>query len=372
LSSAVRLESREYLFGRAPQLIYWEMTRACDLACRHCRADAIPRRHPREMTEEHGQAMLRSAVDFGTPLPHFVFTGGDPFKRPDLIPLIQFAKQLGFGVSLAPSATPLITRGGVHDLVAAGIDGFSLSVDGANAEHHDAFRGVAGCFEQTLRAARWIREAGSPLQINTMVTSETADDLPAVADLIAGLGIIRWSLFFLISVGRARSGLTELSPVKTERLLRWLEGLTHLVPYAIKTTEAMHFRRVAVKRMRSRGASDEEIARSALGRGFGIRDGNGIMFVSHTGDVYPSGFLPVRVGNVREESIVSLYQHHPVFTAIRDSRRFKGKCGDCEFASMCGGSRARAYAETGDYLESDPLCLYQPRRTGMIGTSWDS
>jgi radical SAM protein with 4Fe4S-binding SPASM domain len=328
MPSTVALEKREYLFSRAPMLVYWEMTRACDLACRHCRADAIPRRHPLEMTEADGRAMLQDALDFGTPLPHFVFTGGDPFKRPDLLPLVREARRLG----------------------------------GANAEHHDAFRGVTGCFDQTLRAARWIQETGSPLQINTLVTSETADDLPALADLIAGLGITRWSLFFLISVGRARAGLTELSPVRTERLFRWLEGLSRLVPYAIKTTEAMHYRRVALKRMRNRGMDDATIAGTPTGRGFGIRDGNGIMFVSHTGDVFPSGFLPLLVGNVRQDNIVSLYQNHPVFTSIRDVGSLKGKCAECEFATICGGSRARAFAATGDYLESDPLCLYRPGR----------
>ncbi len=365
-TTTLPLEEREYLFTRAPRLIYWEMTRACDLACRHCRADAIPHRHPLEMTEGDGRAMLRDALEFGAPLPHFVFTGGDPFKRPDLVPLVEEAGRLGLGVSLAPSGTPLITREGIDTLVAAGIHGFSLSLDGANADHHDAFRGVPGCFEQTLRAARRIRAAGSPLQINTLVTAETVGDLPALADLLGGLGIVRWSLFFLISVGRGRTGLRELGAVETERLFRWLDGLSLLVPYAIKTTEAMHYRRVVVKQMRRRGLDDEDIAHTPSGQGFGIRDGNGIMFVSHTGDVFPSGFLPLSAGNVQRENIVVLYRSHPVFTSIRDIGQVKGKCGRCEFVSICGGSRARAYAATGDPLESDPLCLYQPPERSVV------
>jgi len=354
------LESLPFVFSRSPMLIYWEMTRACDLACRHCRAEAVAQRNPLELAEADGRRMLEQALGFGAPLPHFVFTGGDPFKRPDLLPLVEHAKSLGFGVSLAPSGTPLITRESIQTLVDAGIDGFSLSLDGANAAHHDGFRGVTGCFEQTLKAAEWIRATGAPLQINTLVTAETLGDLPAVADLLAGLGIARWSLFFLISVGRGRTGLQELSSVESERLLRWLDRLSQLVPYAIKTTEAPHYRRVAIKRMRKRGMHDDAIARTPIGRGFGVRDGNGIMFVSHTGEVCPSGFLPLVVGSVREENIVSLYRSHPVFTSIRDTGQFKGKCGRCRFASICGGSRARAYAMTGDYLESDPLCPYQP------------
>jgi MoaA/NifB/PqqE/SkfB family radical SAM enzyme len=304
--------------------------------------------------------MLQEALGFGTPLPHFVFTGGDPFKRPDLIPLVREARRLGFGVSLAPSGTPLITPEAIGALVDAGIDGFSLSLDGANAEHHDAFRGVSGCFGRTLAAAGWIRDRGLPLQINTLVTAETVNDLPALADLLTGLRITRWSLFFLISVGRGRTGLTELRPAEAERLFRWLEGLSRLVPYAIKTTEAMQYRRVAHRAMRRRGMTDDQILRTPTGRGFGIRDGNGIMFVSHTGEVHPSGFLPAPVGSVRHRSIVGLYRDSPVFRELRDTSRFEGKCGWCEYADICGGSRARAFAATGNYLAADPLCPYQP------------
>jgi radical SAM protein with 4Fe4S-binding SPASM domain len=251
-------------------------------------------------------------------------------------------------------------------LHAAGVAGFSLSLDGANADHHDAFRGVPGCFQQTLRAAHWVLETGLPLQINTLVTAETVNDLPALADLLTGLGIARWSLFFLISVGRGRAGLTELTPVESERLFRWLTRLAPIVPFAIKTTEAMHYRRVAVKAMRRRGMHEDAILRSPAGRGFGIRDGNGIMFVSHTGQVYPSGFLPVPVGNVLTGSIVDLYRDSAVFRRLRDVAQLEGKCGRCEFRDLCGGSRARAYAATGNYMAEDPLCLYQPRRAATV------
>jgi radical SAM protein with 4Fe4S-binding SPASM domain len=188
------------------------------------------------------------------------------------------------------------------------------------------------------------------------VTAETAPDLPALANRLVEMGITRWSLSFLISAGRDRIGLTGLVPAKAERLFRWLSGLSSTVPFVIKTTEGTQYRRVALKRMRKSGMDDETIARSSIGRAFGIRDGNGIMFVSHAGEVYPSGFLPLVVGNVRRESIVSLYQSSPVFSRIRDVTQLKGKCGTCTFAGICGGSRARAYAATGDYMESDPLC----------------
>ncbi len=305
--------------------------------------------------------MLQEALGFGAPLPHFVFTGGDPFKRADLFELIKHARGLGFGVSLAPSGTPLLTREAVRRLAGAGVQTISLSIDGSTPERHDEFRGVPGCFALTLEAARWIRDAGIPLQLNTLVTAETLADLPPLADLMGRLGIVRWSLFFLIRVGRGRQGLREISPGQSERLFHWLYELAAKAPFAIKTTEATHYRRVALTRLRAEGLDDAAIADTSVGRGFGIRDGNGIMFVSHLGEVYPSGFLPVVAGNVREASLVDLYRSSPAFVRLRDVTHFQGKCGRCEFVALCGGSRARAYAATGDYLASDPLCAYHPR-----------
>ncbi len=348
-----------YVFSRAPLLIYWEVTRACDLACRHCRAEAVAARHPGELSTEQGRAMLREARRFGQPLPHLVITGGDPLKRPDLCDLIAAAVELGFGVSLAPSGTVLLTREVIGRLAAAGTQSMSLSLDGSTAERHDAFRGVPGCFDVTLQAARWVRAARIPLQINTLVTAETLEDLPDLYALLRGLDIMRWSLFFLISVGRGRL-LREITPGQSERLFHWLLDLSRDAPFAIKTTEATHYRRVAVVRMRAAGMDDAAIARTPVGRGFGVRDGNGIMFVSHTGEVYPSGFLPLAAGNVRASSIVDLYRAAPLFVRLRDVDRLSGKCGDCSFKAICGGSRARAYAWTGDEMGSDPLCPYQP------------
>ena len=348
-----------YVFAQAPLLIYWEVTRACDLACRHCRAEAVAARHPGELSTEEGRAMLREARRFGDPPPHLVITGGDPLKRPDLWDLIGAAVEQGFGVSLAPSGTVLLTREVIGRLAAAGIQSMSLSLDGSTAERHDAFRGVPGCFEVTLQAARWVREAHIPLQVNTLVTAETLEDLPDLYALLRGLDIMRWSLFFLISVGRGRL-LQEITPGQSERLFHWLLDLTRDAPFAIKTTEATHYRRVAVVRMRAAGMDDAAIARTPVGRGFGVRDGNGIMFVSHTGEVYPSGFLPLPAGNVRTASIVDLYRTSPLFVRLRDVERLTGKCGACSFKAICGGSRARAYAWTGDEMGSDPLCPYQP------------
>jgi radical SAM protein len=356
---AVRAAQTGDVFDRAPMLVYWEMTQACDLACRHCRAEAMPDRDPDELTTAEARALLRQVLDFGPPLPHVVFTGGDPLKRPDLYALIAYAREIGIGASLAPAGTPLLTREAIARLREAGVQSMSLSLDGSTAERHDAFRGVPGCFRTTMDAVRWIGEAGLPLQINTLVTDETAEDLPAIYELLTGLPIERWSLFFLISVGRGVA-LREPDPHTAERLMAWLYDLMAMAPFAIKTTEAPHFRRVALERMRAAGWDGARIRRSSVGRGFGIRDGNGIMFVSRTGDITPSGFLPLVAGNVRRTHLVEIYRSSPLFVALRDVSRFTGRCGRCEYKLICGGSRARAFAHTGDVLASDPLCPYVP------------
>jgi len=354
---AVRPEG--YVFGRAPMLVYWETTLSCGLACKHCRATAMPERDPRELSTEEGFELLDRVTGFGQPYPHVVFTGGDPLRRPDLETLVTAATERGIGSSLAPAATPDMTIERLYALKAAGIQTMSLSIDGSDAGRHDAFRGVPGTFDLTVKAAGWAHEVGLPLQINTLVTDETLPDLPATYELMQRLGIIRWSLFFLISIGRGTT-LREIGPAESERLNHWLYDLSKSSPFAIKTTEATHYRRVAIRRMHEDGLDDAAIAATSVGRGFGVRDGNGIMFISHDGNVYPSGFLPLAVGNVRHDDIVELYRGHPVFTSLRDVSTYKGRCGRCDYARVCGGSRARAYAWTGDVLETDPLCPYVP------------
>lgn len=348
-----------YVFNRAPMLVYWETTQACGLACRHCRAEANLNPAPDELSTPDGIHFLDRLMGFGRPYPHVVFTGGDPLRRPDLETLVAAATARGIGASLAPAATSLLTKERLAALRDAGIQTMSLSLDGSTPALHDGFRGVPGTFEGTLEGVRIAHEVGLPLQINTLVTDETLSDLPATYELMKTLGIIRWSLFFLISVGRG-SALREISAGDGEKLNHWLYDLSRSSPFAIKTTEATHYRRVAIKRMQAEGLDHGAILATSVGRGFGVRDGNGIMFVSSNGTVYPSGFLPLAVGNVRADDPVTLYRTHPVFAALRDADQLKGRCGRCEYAEVCGGSRARAYAWTGDVLEADPLCPYVP------------
>lgn len=349
-----------WAFPRAPMIVYWELTNACGLACRHCRATAMPDPAPGELSTEQAVALLDEVARFGDPLPHMVFTGGDPLRRHDLKLLMAEAAARGIGVSLAPAVTPLLTRDKLEEVKADGVQAISLSLDGSCPDKHDGVRGVEGTFDATMEALGWAEELEIPVQINTLVTSTTAADLPAIYELLSTKKLLRWSLFFLISIGRGTQ-LQEMSPGDAEKLMVWLNSLTRRAPFLVRTTEATHYRRIAARSLQQRGMTTEQIEDSPMSRGFGIRDGNGIVFVSNIGDVTPSGFLPLPLGNVKEQSLVELYRHHPTMVALREPEGFKGRCGYCEYNRWCGGSRARAYAWTGDVLESDPLCPYVPK-----------
>ncbi len=347
----------------APIMTYWEITRACGLACRHCRAAALPERNPAELSTEEGKALLGALARFGERPTHVVFTGGDPLQREDLFELVEHAVGLGLPASVTPSATALCTRDAIERLVAARATSLAFSLDGSTAERHDGIRRIPGTYERTIEAIGWALSAGASVQVNSLVAAENADDIEAIYQRVIELGVQRWALFFLISVGRGHA-LHEVSADESERLLEWVYERAKSPKPVIKTTEAHHFRRIAAQR-RGEAAPAGGSAQS-IRRGWGVRDGSGIMFISHTGDVYPSGFLEIPAGNVRLDDPVEIYRNSPLFQQLRDPDQLKGKCGACEFRMICGGSRARAYAWTGDPLESDPLCAYVPRSIATV------
>jgi radical SAM protein len=339
--------------------VYWEMTQSCALACRHCRAEAISTPHPRELTLEEGKAFLGQIPGFGTPLPQLILTGGDPLARTDLYELIDEARRLGISTSITPAATPALTREVLVRLKEHGVEGLGLSLDGPTAALHDSIRGVPGTFDRTMQAMRWAQELGMPVQINTLVAAETVFELPATYELLKPSGIARWSLFFLISVGRGKV-LQPLSPEDGEELMRWVHSISSKAPFVVATTEAPSYRRVALQKMREEGMTGEEIRKSGATRSYGIRDGHGIMFVSNTGEICPAGFLPLPVGTVRQNDIVEMYRGAPLFVQLHDPSQFENRCGACDFKTICGGSRARAFAATGNPLASDPMCTFVP------------
>lgn len=288
-----------------------------------------------------------------------ILTGGDPLMRRDALDLVRAAADAGLHVGLSPSATPLLLRADFRELKEAGVQRISLSLDGATRETHDAFRGVPGTYDRTIEAVRRAHEAGLGLQINTTLTRDNLGEYEAFKRLMFELKPAMWSVFLLVPTGRA--GLDALpGAIGIERIFEDMADLVGNAPFAVKTTEGHHFRRVLIQR---RGGGMAR-SRPGLGSPAGIRDGRGVMFVSHTGDVSPSGFLPIVCGNVRVTHPAEIYRHHPLFVSLRDSDALGGKCGRCEFRTLCGGSRARAYGVTGDPFAADPACSYEPVLAG--------
>ena len=361
-----------------PFIVIWEVTRACQLVCTHCRADAIRSRSPFELTTNEGRQLLDDLASFGAPRPLVVLTGGDPFERPDLPELVAHGTGLGLSMALSPSVTDRLTREVLVELYDAGAKAISLSLDGATAQTHDSFRGVDGVFDDTMDAARMVRDVGFRLQINTTVTRSTVHELPQILKTVLELGTTLWSVFFLVPTGRGKL-LEPLTAAEEEEVLHWLHDVSALL--AIKATEAPHYRRIAMQRagvdelddvfpvgpLRAQLRHDtadlltgQEPRRRHPRAPIDVNSGRGFAFVDHVGMVYPSGFLPVAVGSVRDQRFPEIYRGSGLLQALRNPDAFGGKCGQCEFRTVCGGSRSHAYATTGDPLAEDPSCLYQP------------
>lgn len=375
-----------------PFIVIWEVTQACDLVCAHCRACAQPLRHPEELSTDEARRLIDAIAAMQVPV--FVLSGGDPLKRPDIYEIVAYATRRGVRTSLTPSATPLLTRGALQALKERGLVRLAVSLDGSTAAIHDAFRGVSGSYAWTLQATRWARELKLPVQINTTITRRNLQDVDAMVRLLETLDIVLWSVFFLVPTGRGQAAdLPDASEFET--VFEQLAEAAGRVSFDIKTTEAPHYRRFLLQRrvqektrtkaegvapapspsegerparsartstIRGAAAGARNAAPDGIGRApRGINDGKGFVFISHRGDVFPSGFLPLSAGNVRRQSLAQIYRDSPLFVALRDTSCLKGKCGVCEFREICGGSRARAFALTGDPFAEEPCCIYQPR-----------
>jgi AdoMet-dependent heme synthase len=373
-------------FNQRPLLVFWETTRACLLACKHCRASAVPEPLPGQLTPDQGLALLEQVAAFGKPYPILVLTGGDVLMRPDAYELAAAASSLGIPTCMAPSVTPMLTPDAVGKLAALGVKAVSISLDGSRAETHEGIRGVSGHFERTLEAISLMVVVGLRVQVNTTVMSRNVDEMADVASLVARLGAQMWEVFFLVGIGRGAK-LAELEPTRNEDVCHFLfDASRH--GFVVRTVEAPFFRRVAAWRR----VREEEVGRpetlEEVQRAFGLgdtyarlrrrldqlmgegrprpaahtvatRDGKGIVFIAHDGEVYPAGFLPLGLGNVKEQSLVDIYRGSTVLRQIR-AGAFAGRCGICPFRDLCGGSRARAFVSSGDPLGEDPGCPYEP------------
>jgi len=348
------------MFSDAPRNVYWEMTIACDLACEHCRANAISHRDPLELSTEEAKKLMRDVRDMGSLL---VLTGGDPLKRPDIFELIEYGRSLPIHIAVTPAVTPRLDRDVIARFASLSVNAMGLSIDGPTAELHDGFRNVAGTFDRSMQALAWARELGVDVQVNTTITARTLPHIPALYELLrttAAPPVKRWSLFLLVPLGRG-ADLGVPTPRQIEEFFAWVYSISEEAPFRVGTTEAPHYRRYWIERKLAAGAPPAAIRARAKSMAFGIRDGNGVVFVSHRGEVYPAGFLPYPLlGNVREAPLGEIYRDHSALRELRDPRNFNARCGRCEYKWACGGSRARAYTMTGDPLGEDPLCAYQP------------
>ena len=353
-------------FSLSPFTLAWEVTRACALSCLHCRAVAQPKPDPRELNTEEAMRVVDQIREVGDPI--LVVTGGDPLMRRDVFDLLSYAVSKGLRTSLTPSATALANPKNLARVRDTGVLRLAVSLDGPSAEVHDAFRGFRGTFDRTMSIMRDAREVGLALQINTTVSRYNLAVLDQMPEIVSQAGAVQWSVFFLVPTGRGKVN-DMISAEEHEQVFNWLHDLSRKAPFDVKSTAAPAYRRVAIQRAQAdaEGSSQNPVA----GAGFrfadglnrpamGVNDGNGFAFISHIGEVCPSGFLPIVAGNVREQSFAEIYRNSPLFRELRDQTKLKGKCGICEFGSVCGGSRARAYAVTGDYMEADPSCVYVP------------
>jgi radical SAM protein len=361
-------------YNENPFIVIWELTRACELKCLHCRAEAQYHRHPLELSFEEGKKLIDDIYEMDNPM--LVFTGGDPLMRPDVFDIAEYAVKKGVRVSMTPSATPNVTKEAMQKAKEVGLSRWAFSIDGHCAEVHDHFRGTSGSFDLTMNAINYLHELEMPLQINTVISRYNYEYLDEMAEMVEKLGVVLWSVFFLVPTGRGKES-DMISPAEHEKVLRWLYKLSKRVPFDIKTTAAQHYRRVVIqnKIRENKGKSDRDhiYYEDALMKGDtgkidglgrapkGVNDGNGFVFISHVGDVYPSGLLPIKAGNVRQTPLATIYRESEVFQNLRNPDKYKGKCGICEFRHVCGGSRSRAYNVTGDYMESEPYCVYIPK-----------
>jgi heme b synthase len=341
------------------RMIAWETTRACNLSCIHCRAAAENGPYEGELSTAEALTFLDTVASFSKPV--IILTGGEPLMRPDIFELAQHGTDLGLRMVMATNGT-LVTADSIERMLTTGIQRMSVSLDGATATSHDAFRQQPGAFEASLNAVRLAKAAGLEFQINTTITKINLAEIPAILDLAVKLGAVAHHIFLLVPTGRGKElEEQEISPTEYERTLNWFYDQREKVPLQLKATCAPHYYRILRQRSKAEGKKVtfathglDAVTRGCLG-------GIGFCFVSHIGEVQPCGYLEVLAGNIRETGFRKIWEKSPVFTRLRDYSALQGKCGICEFKRVCGGCRARAYALTGDYMAEEPFCTYEPK-----------
>jgi len=341
------------------RLVAWEVTRACNLACRHCRAEAHLDPFPGELTNQESLTLIDQIAELGRPI--LIFTGGEPLLRQDIFELVSYAHSQGLRCVMAPNGT-LVTNDKARQMRESGIQRASISIDGPDPASHDAFRGVPGAFSAALGGIESLKQAGLPFQINTTVSRFNLDRFRDIFNLALSLGAAAWHIFLLVPTGRAAS-LQEgsISAEEYEQVLNWFYDFRKQTTMQLKATCAPHYHRILRQRAKAEGLpiTVETVGLEAQSRG--CLGGQGFCFVSHTGQVQPCGYLELDCGQVRETSFAEIWTGSEIFHKLRSPQCYSGKCGICEYHAVCGGCRARAWTMTGDYLGEEPLCTYQPK-----------
>ncbi len=338
------------------RLVAWEITRSCNMACVHCRAAARDRPYEGELTLAECRKVMDQIAEVARPI--LILTGGEPLLRPDVFDIARYGHNLGFRMTLATNGS-LLTPQIAREMIDSGIERISVSLDGATAKSHDAFRKVQGAFEAALQGIAAAREAKLDFQVNTTLTHANIDEFPEIHELVVSLGAAAHHIFMLVPVGRGKELAKEaISAQRYEKTLHWFYEQEGKAPLQLKATCAPHYYRVLRQRAKSEGReiNFDNFGLNAVTRG--CLAGSSFVFISHVGQVQPCGYLEVDSGNLREKSFKEIWLDSPVFHDLRDLKRYKGKCGKCEYIRVCGGCRARAYEAAGDYLAEEPLCLY--------------
>lgn len=343
-----------------PRLVAWEVTRSCNLSCVHCRASAAYGPYPDELTTEEAFRFLDDVANFAKPI--IILTGGEPLMRADVFDIASYGTELGLRMVMAPNGT-LITPENAQKMVSSGIRRISISLDGATPESHDAFRTVPGAFESALRGIEYAKTAELEFQINTTITQHNVGELEDLLALAVELGAVAWHPFLLVPTGRGEELQgQELSPAEYERILNWFYDVQKALDLQVKPTCAPHYYRVMRQRAREEGIRITPETHGMAAMTKGCLGGQAFAFVSHVGTVQICGYLDVPCGDIRQESFEEIWRSSPVFLQVRDLDGYDGRCGYCEYRTVCGGCRARAFARTGDYLTEEPYCTYTPKR----------
>ena len=358
-----------------PRLVYWEITKRCNLRCAHCRAVPQTAASPDELSLAEGLRLLDGIRECGTPL--VVLTGGEPLLRRDLFDLARHGSERGLPMALATNGT-LATSEIAKQIAKAGFMRVAISLDGPDAETHDAFRRVSGAFDRSVDGFIRLKELGVSMQVNTTVTAHNRERLDDIHELVRKLGADAWHLFLLVPVG---CGLeiaqsAQLTARDYEEVLYWIDDLAQGETMEVRATCAPHAQRVRLERAALApspsplppGEREKELlpripGTGGMGTRRGCLAGTGICFISHLGEVFPCGYLPVQAGNLRHQTFSAIWESAPIFAELRDPNRLEGKCGACEYRTICGGCRARAFGQTGRYLGEEPFCNYLPKPT---------